>query len=115
MHRNLPRLPEYGGRGVEVARLVPVGHENVVPEHAVRPHETPAARTPGPGETPDIDASRTTSRPVRVGPAARHARSSDARPPAPDISLYPFGQTPSLGRRPDWSGPWRACRLRHER
>src|SRR5690349_24142449 len=26
MHGNLPRLPEYGGRGVEVARLVRVGH-----------------------------------------------------------------------------------------
>src|SRR5204862_8128060 len=80
MHGNLPRLPEYGGRGVEVARLVRVGYENVVPEHAVRPHEIPAARTPGPGETPENDASRLTSRPVRVRHAARHARSSDHRP-----------------------------------
>src|SRR5882724_4222323 len=80
MHGNLPRLPEYGGRGVEVARLVRVGHENVVPEHAVRPHEIPAARAPGPGETPENDASRAPSRPVRVRHAARHARSSDARP-----------------------------------
>jgi hypothetical protein len=46
----------------------------------VRPHEIPAARTPGPGEAPENDASRTTSRPVRVRHAARHARSSDARP-----------------------------------
>ena len=80
MHGNLPRLSEYGGRGVEVARLVRVGHENVVPEHAERPPEIPAARPPGPGETPENDASRTTSRPVRVRHAARHARSSDARP-----------------------------------
>jgi hypothetical protein len=80
MHGNLPRLPKYGGRGVEVARLVRVGHENVVPEHAGQPHEIPAARTPGPGETPENDAGRTTARPVRVKHAARHARSSDARP-----------------------------------
>src|SRR2546423_12365525 len=71
MHGNLPRLPEYGGRGVEVARLVRIGHENVVPEHAVRPREIPAARTPGPGETPENDASWTTSRPVRVRHAAQ--------------------------------------------
>src|SRR5437868_6627834 len=75
MHWQLARLPEYGGRGVEVARLVRDGHENVVPEHAARPHEIPAARTPGPGENPENDASRTTSRPVRVSHAARHARS----------------------------------------
>ena len=80
MHGNLPRLPEYGGRGVAVARLVRVGHENVIPEHAVRPHEIPAARTPGPGEFPENDVSRAPSRPVRVRHAARHARSSDARP-----------------------------------
>ena len=81
MHGNLPRLPEYGGRGVEVARLVRVGHENVVPEHAARPHEIAAARTPGPGESLENAGSRApSSRPVRVRHAARHARSSDARP-----------------------------------
>ena len=76
MHGNLPRLPEYGGRGVEVARLVRVGHENSV----LRPHEIPAARTSGPGESPENDASRAAPRPVKVRHAARHARSSDARP-----------------------------------
>src|SRR6478752_4847405 len=76
MHSNLPRLPEYGGRGVEVARLVRVGHENSV----LRPHEIPAARTSGPGESPETDVSRATPRPVKVRHAARHARSSDARP-----------------------------------
>jgi len=76
MHGNLPRLPEYGGRGVEVARLVRVGHENSV----LRPHEIPAARTSGPGESPENDVSRATPRPVKVRHAARHARSSDARP-----------------------------------
>src|SRR6266568_3953041 len=80
MHGNLPRLPEYGGRGVEVARLVRVGHENVVPEHAARSHEIPAARTPGPGESPENAASPVPARPVRVRHTARHARSSDARP-----------------------------------
>src|SRR6266571_7648079 len=80
MHGNLPRLPEYGGRGVEVARLVRVGHENVVPEHAARSHEIHAARTPGPGESPENAASPVPARPVRVRHTARHARSSDARP-----------------------------------
>src|SRR2546430_1296307 len=76
MHGNLPRLPEYGGRGVEVARLVRVGYENAVPW----PQEIPAARTPDPGESPENDVSRAASRPVKVRHAARHARSSDARP-----------------------------------
>ena len=76
MHGNLPRLPEYGGRGVEVARLVRVGHENSV----LRPHEIPAARASGPGESAENDVSRAASRPVKVRHAARHARSSDARP-----------------------------------
>src|SRR5437764_2486983 len=76
MHGNLPRLPEYGGRGVEVARLVRAGYENAV----LWPQEIPAARTPDPGESPENDVSRAVSRPVRVRHAARHARSSDVRP-----------------------------------
>ena len=76
MHGNLPRLPEYGGRDVEVARLVRAGYENAV----LWPQEIPAARTPDPGESPENDVSRAASRPVKVRHAARHARSSDARP-----------------------------------
>ena len=63
MHGNLPRLPEYGGRGVEVARLVRVGHENSV----LRPHEIPAARASGPGESPENEVSRAAFRPVKTG------------------------------------------------
>src|SRR6185437_1862747 len=55
---------------------VRVGHENSV----LRPHEIPAARTSGPDESPENDVSRAAPRPVKVRHAARHARSSDARP-----------------------------------
>ena len=48
MHGNLPRLPEYGGRGVEVARLVRVGHENA------EPVRIDGFGGRGPGESPGL-------------------------------------------------------------
>src|SRR5690242_10161693 len=94
MHGYLPRLPEYGGRGVEVARLVRVGHENSVP----RPHESPGLAL----RTAEITAPAATARRmlafVRVQRSPYLATRADLTP-GPDgyVLTIEFGAPAPLG------------------